>query len=62
MLSQATKSRREKNFARRKSNPGPLTCKVIALSIATRHRMLNVHVKLIMFNVFAHEILPVNAV
>jgi len=53
---------KRKNFPRRKSNPGPLTRKVIALSIAPRHQTLNVHVKFIMFNAFAHEILPVDAV
>ena len=54
--------RKEKNFPRQELNPGPLTCKVITLSIAPRHQLLNVHVKLILFNVFAHEILRVDAI
>ena len=35
---------------------------IIALNIAPRHHVLNVHVKSIIFNGFAHEILPVDAV
>ena len=43
-------------------NPTPLTCKVIAISIVPRHQVLNICVKLIIFNIFAHEILQVDAV
>ena len=35
---------------------------IIALYIAPRNHVLNVHVKSIIFNGFAHEILPVDAV
>ena len=54
--------RKEKNFLQRELNPGPLTCKVITLSIVPQHQLLNMRVKLILFNVFAHEILRVDAV
>ena len=54
--------RKEKNFPRQESNPGPLTCKVIALSIAPRHQLVNMLVKLILLNIFAHEILRVDVV
>ena len=54
--------KKRKHFPWREANPGPLTCKVITLSIVPRHQLLNVHVKLILFNVFAHEILRVDAV
>ena len=43
-------------------NPRPLTCKVIAISIVPPHQVLNICVKLIIFNIFAHEILQVDAV
>ena len=43
-------------------NPTPLTCKVIAISIVPRHHVLNIYVKLIIFNIFAHEIVQVDAV
>lgn len=43
-------------------NPTPLTCKVIAISIVSRHHVLNIFVKLIIFNIFAHEIVQVDAV
>ena len=43
-------------------NPTPLTCKVIAISIVPRHHVLNIFVKLIIFNIFAHEIVQVDAV
>ena len=42
-------------------SPRPLTCKVDALSIAPRQQVLSIDVKLIIFNVFAHEILPADA-
>ena len=38
------------------------TCQVIAMCIAPRHQWLHICVKLISFNVFAHKILPVDAV
>ena len=47
---------------KKKSNPGPLTWKVHALSIAPRQLILKYSVKLITFNTFAHEILSVDAV
>ena len=53
---------KRKNFPRRELNPGPLTCNVVTLSIAPLHQLLNLHVKLILFNVFAYEILRVDAV
>ena len=43
-------------------NPTPLTCKVITISIVPRHQVLNICVKLIIFNIFAHEIVQVDAV
>ena len=43
-------------------NPTPLTCKVITISIVPRHHVLNIFVKLIIFNIFAHEIVQVDAV
>ena len=55
-------TKKKKNFPRREPNPWPLTCKVITLSVAPWHQLLNMHVKLILFNVFAHEILWVDAV
>ena len=54
--------KQKKKFPRRELNPGPLTCNVVTLSIAPLHQMLNLHVKVILFNVFAHEILRVDAV
>ena len=42
-------------------SPRPLTCKVNALSIAPRQQVLSIDVKLNIFNVFAHEILPADA-
>ena len=39
-----------------------ITCKVNALFIAPRLLILNIDDKLIMFKIFAHEILPVDAV
>ena len=43
-------------------NPTPLTCKVITISIVPRHQVLNICVKSIIFNIFAHEIVQVDAV
>ena len=54
------KNRKNKNFFRRESNPRPLTYKVNALTTAPRHQMLNIDVKVIIFNVFVCEILPVD--
>ena len=44
------------------SNLGPPIWKVNALSIAPRRLILKSHDKLIIFNSFAHELLPVDAV
>ena len=48
----------------RESNPGPSTCRVNEFSIAPRQPPLSIafNYKLIVFNSFAHEILPVDAV
>ena len=57
--------RKKKSLQRWESNPGPLTCKVNVLSIAPRQLIFITtitFVKLIIFNTFAHEILPVDAV
>ena len=54
--------RKKKSLQRWESNPGPLTCKVNVLSIAPRQLIFVTLVKLIIFNTFAHEILPVDAV
>ena len=54
--------RKKKSLQRWESNPRPLTCKVNVLSIAPRQLMFITLVKLIIFNTFAHEILPVDAV
>ena len=43
-------------------NARPFSCKIIAISIVPRHQVLNLRVKFIVFNIFAHEILPVDAV
>ena len=54
-----TKAKRPKKgrkFVWWELNPRPLTCKVIVMSIAPRHQMLHSCDKLIIFNVFAHEI------
>ena len=53
--------RKEKIFLHQELSPRPLTCKVEALSIAPRQQVLSIDVKLIIFNVFAHEILPADA-
>ena len=53
--------RKEKIFLQQELSPRPLTCKVEALSIAPRQQVLSIDVKLIIFNVFAHEILPADA-
>ena len=55
--------KRNYNFLRRETNPGPPPCAVNTLSIAPRQLILKILVKLIIFNnTFAHEILPVDAV
>ena len=54
--------RKKKSLQRWESNPGPLTYKVNVLSIAPRQLIFITLVKLIIFNTFAHEILPVDAV
>ena len=54
--------KQEKRLLRREANLGPSMSKVNALSIAPRQLMLIGSVKVIMFNIFAHEILPVDAV
>ena len=60
--SKTTKTKRkEKIFLQQELSPRPLTCKVDALSIAPRQQVLSIDVKLIIFNVFAHEILPADA-
>ena len=51
----------QKSFYRRESNAGLPTWKVYALSI-TQRIISNTLVKLIIFNTFAHEILPVDDV
>ena len=53
--------RKEKIFLQQELSPRPLTCKVDALSIAPQQQVLSIDVKLIIFNVFAHEILPADA-
>ena len=47
---------------RRESNPGPPRCRVDALSSEQRELTIVTYVKLIRFESFAHEILPVDAV
>ena len=51
----------KKNLQQQESNPGSPTWKVNALSILLRQPILKIPVKLIIFNTFAHEILPVDA-
>ena len=46
------------NFPPAGVEPRPLTWQVDALSIVPRQQVLSIDVKLIIFNVFAHEILP----
>ena len=55
-------TKKEQNFRQLELNPGPLTCEVIALFIVPQHQLFNVYIKLIMLNVFVHEILLVDAV
>ena len=57
-----TKKSKKKKMFGGGLNPTPLTCKVIAISIVPRHHVLNIFVKLIIFNIFAHEIVQVDAV
>ena len=52
--------KREKKLQQQESNPGSPTWKVNALSILLRQPILKIAVKLIIFNTFAHEILPVD--
>ena len=51
-----------RSFQRREPNPEPPTCKVTPLSIAPRQMTFKMSAKLIIFNTFGHEILPVDAV
>ena len=44
------------------ANPRLFTCVVNALSIAPCQVMVYIRVKLIIFNIFAYEILPVDAI
>ena len=53
---------KKKSLQRWESNPGPPTCKVNVSSIAPRQPILITLVKLLIFNTFSHEILPVDAV
>ena len=50
-----------KNFPPAGVEPQPLTCKVDALSIVPRQQVSSIDVKLVIFNVFAHEIVPADA-
>ena len=52
----------KRSFQRREWNPEPPTIKVAPLSIAPRQIIFKMSVKLIIFNTFGHEILPVDAV
>ena len=56
------KKMRNKSVQRRESNSEPPTWIVDALSIAPRQLPSMKVVKLIIFNTFAHEMLPVDAV
>ena len=69
MFYEKTTKKRQKNqkkgkrsFQWRESDPEPPTSKVTPLSIAPRQLILRKAVKLIIFNTFGHEILPVDAV
>ena len=69
MFYEKTTKKRQKNqkkgkrsFQWRESAPEPPTSKVTPLSIAPRQLILKKSVKLIIFNTFGHEILPVDAV
>ena len=53
-----TRNKRKENFQRRESKPGPLVCKVNALSITLRQLTLSFFVKVIILNTFTHEIDP----
>ena len=57
-----TKKKKKTHFQLRELNPRPPTWKVNVLSIVPRQLVLKIAVKLIVFNTFAHEILPVDAV
>ena len=68
MFYEKTTKKRQKNqkkmkrsFQWRESDPEPPTSKVTPLSIAPRQLILKKSVKLIIFNTFGHEILPVDA-
>ena len=54
--------KKEKSFLQQESNPRPLKCEVILISIAPQHQVFNICIKLIIFNIFAHKILPVDVV
>jgi len=55
-------TKKKKGKEERESNPEPPTSKVTPLSIAPRQLILKNSVKLIIFNTFGHEILPIDAV
>ena len=59
-----TKQKDKKSVPRRESNPGLPTYKRDAVSVAPRQLILNIRAydKLIIFNAFADEILPVDTV
>ena len=59
---QKDQNKGKRSFQRRESNPEPPTCKVTPLSIAPRQMIFKMAVKLIIFNTFGHEILPVDGV
>ena len=59
---QKDQNKGKRSFQRRESNPEPPTYKVTPLSIAPRQMISKMSVKLIIFNTFGHEILPVDAV
>ena len=59
---QQNQKKGKRSFQWRESDPEPPTSKVTPLSIAPRQLILKKAVKLIIFNTFGHEILPVDAV
>ena len=59
---QKDQNKGKRSFLRRESNTEPPTYKVTPLSIAPRQMISKMSVKLIIFNTFGHEILPVDAV
>ena len=54
--------KKKRSLQRRESNPGPLMCKVKVLSIVPWQVIVISLIKFIIFNTFAREVLPVNAV